>query len=203
MQGMSVLKLRLKLAEERDRPAIYRLRHTIYAGELRQYPENSLGQLSDALDAYNSYIAAFESDGRLIGFISITPPGHSYSVEKYMDRADLPFPVDEMLYEVRLLAVEKAHRAGLVPPLLLYASLRWIEIQGGRRMMALGRSELIPMYRKLGFELAGRQVFSGAITLELMSLSLDRTSGALQRFGRIVDRLEASVDWQLPSTFRA
>jgi acetyltransferase (GNAT) family protein len=199
---MAAQKLRIALAGEVDRPFIYRLRHEVYACELHQHPENPAGQLSDALDAFNSYIVAFASDGRRIGFISITPPDHTYSLERYIARSDLPFPVDAGLYEVRLLAVERACRGSLAAPVLLYASLRWVESQCGTRIMAIGRSEVVSMYGKLGFELHHRQVHSGAVAFELMSVPLDHVSGILLHYEPMLQKLETAVDWQLDVPFR-
>jgi hypothetical protein len=48
----------IALATDQDRPAIYQLRHVVYAQELRQHRENETGQLSDSLDAYNTYLVA-------------------------------------------------------------------------------------------------------------------------------------------------
>jgi N-acyl-L-homoserine lactone synthetase len=56
-----------------DREQIHRMRHRVYATELGQHAENEDGRLEDALDAVNDYVVA-RHDGRVVGFISITPP---------------------------------------------------------------------------------------------------------------------------------
>jgi ribosomal protein S18 acetylase RimI-like enzyme len=99
----------LSLAEDADRPEIYALRHKVYALELGQHSPNSTARLSDPLDDHNIYIKACIA-GRLAGFISITPPGRGYSVDKYFARQDFPFSFDDNLYEVRLLTVAPGHR---------------------------------------------------------------------------------------------
>jgi GNAT superfamily N-acetyltransferase len=195
-------KLRITLAGEDDRSSIYALRHAVYATELRQHPENAAGQLTDALDASNIYILASMADKTTVGFISVTPPGGNYSFEKYLSREQLPFAVDNDLYEARLLAVDKAHRGGLAAPLLLYAALRWVESQGGRRIVGIGRREVVEMYTNMGFQLHNRQVQSGAVAFELMSVSLKRVNGPLSRYHRMLQRLEANVDWQMGVEFR-
>lgn len=60
--------------EPEDRNGIYRLRHDVFARELQQHEENRLNSLSDSLDRFNYYITA-TMDQKLVGFISITPPG--------------------------------------------------------------------------------------------------------------------------------
>ena len=45
-----------------DRERIYQLRHTVYASELGQHPQNIDGRLTDPLDAYNAYIVAHSGE---------------------------------------------------------------------------------------------------------------------------------------------
>ena len=85
-------KMLIGLATEQDRPAIYEMRHAVYACELRQHPTNEAGQLSDALDAFNTYLVA-KRGAELVGFISITPPGRTYSVDKYLDTGGIAIPL--------------------------------------------------------------------------------------------------------------
>src|ERR1043166_6537931 len=100
----------LGLATEREREEIYRIRHKVYAQELGQHTVNSAGRLSDLLDVFNIYLVA-KVDGKIAGFISITPPGAArYSIDKYLPRESLPLQFDGGLYEVRLLTVCRSHR---------------------------------------------------------------------------------------------
>jgi hypothetical protein len=86
--------VRVGLASEEERAAIYRLRHQVYAEELGQHLPNPQTSLSDRLDSSNVYITA-SSAGALLGFISITPPGSpAFSIHKYFDREKLPFNFD-------------------------------------------------------------------------------------------------------------
>ncbi len=98
----------LSIASESDREEIYKIRHQIYAKELKQHSLNSLHALRDNLDLVNHYIVA-KREENVIGFISITPPGAaSYSVDKYFMRSSVPYDFDEYLYEIRLLTVIEA-----------------------------------------------------------------------------------------------
>ena len=70
------------LAGAADLPLIYRLRHRVYADELKQHAGNASGVIHDAIDAYNHYVTV-KKDHRLVGFISITPQGSPrFSIEK-------------------------------------------------------------------------------------------------------------------------
>jgi histidinol-phosphate/aromatic aminotransferase/cobyric acid decarboxylase-like protein/N-acyl-L-homoserine lactone synthetase len=195
-------KIRITIGKEEDRPFIYKLRHDVYAKELGQHPENSTGQLSDPLDAFNTYIIASTQDGEKIGFVSITPPGRNYSIDKYMSRDDLPFIIDNTVYEARILTVKKSYRGKLVVPLLMYAVLRWVESRGGKRIIGIGRSEIIEIYKRTGFRLHGRQVQSGAVKFELISATLQEANQYLGRYSRILNKLEMVADWQLGISFQ-
>src|SRR5438045_2027026 len=83
-------QVRVAVANDGDREQIYRLRHEIYAGELGQHRENESGRLTDNLDSFNEYIVASACEV-VLGFISITPPGRNYSIDKYVRREQLPF----------------------------------------------------------------------------------------------------------------
>ncbi len=193
-------RLRIGLASEHDRPAIYRLRHQVYARELAQHEENPQGLLTDPLDAFNTYITATSND-EIAGFISVTPPGHQYSVEKYLPLSDLPFEVDDGLYEVRLLTVVEPHRGRPIAMLLMYAALRWIEAHGGRRIVAIGRKEVMSLYFNAGLQILDRRIRSGAVTFELMTAEVEAMRRDLDRRQRLVDRLAGSADWRLDVPF--
>src|SRR6266436_10152131 len=99
----------LSVAALHDREAIYRFRHEVYARELGQHTPNSSATLRDALDERNVYLIA-TIDGHIAAFVSLTPPGGAYSVDKYVRREILPFRCDDWLYEIRLLTVLRPHR---------------------------------------------------------------------------------------------
>jgi histidinol-phosphate/aromatic aminotransferase/cobyric acid decarboxylase-like protein/predicted GNAT family N-acyltransferase len=193
----SAATLCLRMAVPQDRPAIYRLRHEVYASELGQHAENDERALSDALDAFNHYIVATSGD-EIVGFVSLTPPGHGrYSVDKYVSRDAWPVPVDEGLYEVRLLTVATSHRKSPATPLLMHAALRWIDERGGRSVIAIGRREVLPLYQKASFVPAGRSIRSGAVDYELMSTTIERARRSAAQYAELVRRAVAAADWRL------
>ena len=84
----------------------------MYACELKQYKQNSQRYLTNHLDKYNIYIVA-KKDKRVIAFISITPPGNKYSIDKYVDRKRTKLTYDNSLFEIRVLTVSKKYREDL------------------------------------------------------------------------------------------
>jgi GNAT superfamily N-acetyltransferase len=193
-------KLRIALATARDRDVVYRLRHDVFARELAQHAENAEQRLTDALDEYNIYITASWDDD-IAGFISITPPGSSYSIDKYLSRDELPFQVDDRLHELRLLAVIPPHRGSQILPALIYAAFRWVEAQGGTRIVAIGRREILDIYLKAGMRTLGRQIKSGAVTFELITATIDEVNEQLARYASLLGRLERRLDWQIGIPF--
>jgi histidinol-phosphate/aromatic aminotransferase/cobyric acid decarboxylase-like protein/GNAT superfamily N-acetyltransferase len=188
--------LTIRLAEDRDREAIYRLRHEVYASELHQHETNAAHALMDALDADNLYLVAYVA-GELAGFISLTPPdAPRFSVEKYIPLAELPFTRSHDLFEARILTVRSSHRGTLMASALMYAALRYVEANGGTRIIGIGRREVLPVYRKVGFVTLGREVCSGAVTFELMSATTEQLRARLTPAW--VARAAREIDWQLP-----
>ena len=194
--------IRIDRATDLDRRTIYRLRHQVYALELGQHAACPEAELTDALDGHNEYLTA-SVNGQLVGFVSLTPPGRRYSIDKYMAREDLAFPVDDGLWEVRLLTVLDPWRGGPVAALLMYAALRHVEAAGGTRIVAIGRREIRDLYVKAGLEPLGRQFRAGAVTYELMSARVTDLRRHTDRQATLLRRLADRVDWRLPAPFAA
>src|SRR5215469_6358678 len=194
-------KVSISLATADDRHAIYQLRHEVYARELRQHSIREEGILSDSLDDANIYIKA-ELAGRLAGFISITPPSTGrFSIEKYLQRSALPVAIDDTVYELRILTVDPEHRNTRIAWYLIYAAFRWIEEQGGKLILALGRKEVLSLYLSLGAELLGRSVRSGAVDFELISFSIAHLRRYSEQHHAQFGRLEQRVLWNMPFPF--
>ena len=192
--------IKVALATDTEREVIYHLRHEVYACELGQHPRNNSGKLTDALDAFNAYIVASAND-KLLGFISITPPHpNKYSVDKYITREQLSsyLPIDDKLYEVRLLTVIGEYRRSLIASLLMYAAFRWIENQGGLRIMAIGRQEILEMYKKVGLKPLGYKIRAGAVSYELLSASIDEIQKSIDpRYSKFIQKINSCFSWEL------
>ena len=200
MMGAPERRTKISMASATDRQEIYAMRHAVYAQELRQHPANTAEALSDALDEFNEYVVA-HVDGCLAGFISITPPGRRYSVEKYVQRADLPVVFDDGLYELRVLTVASEHRSSRLAATLMYSAFRWAEEQGARHIIAMGRTEVMSLYLKHGMRLIGRQVKSGAVTFELLETEIAVLRRFAERHHAFYTRLRNEVSWEMDIPF--
>jgi len=200
-QAATASQVVVKLCSPEDRKLIYAARHDVYAIELNQHRTNGEGLLRDALDESNEYIVARQ--GRdLLGFVSVTPPGGAYSVDKYFSRDLIPVTFDQSLFEIRLLTVLSAHCGRIIAPLLMYSALCYAESQGGSQLVAIGRREVVTMYSRCGMRPTGRIVQSGSVEYELMTGSTHGVQQAIAPLSRDLERLAKTVDWQLPFPFR-
>lgn len=201
MSGKSARGTTISMASASDRQNIYAMRYAVYAEELRQHPANTAETLSDSLDDFNEYIVA-HIDGRLAGFISVTPPGAGrYSIDKYVKRSDLPVAFDDGLYELRVLTVAGEHRSSRLAATLMYAAFRWAEDQGAQNIIAMGRTEVMSIYLKHGMRLMGMQVKSGAVTFELLQTEIGVLRRFAERHHNFYSRLLKEVSWKLDIPF--
>jgi histidinol-phosphate/aromatic aminotransferase/cobyric acid decarboxylase-like protein len=193
--------LRIAIATASDRDQIYRIRHDVYAVELGQHHEDATGRLTDALDPINEYVAA-SIGSRVVGFVSITPPDHDrYSIDKYVARSELPFALDDGTFEIRILTVIERLRGSPIAAILMYAALRLVESRGGTRIILIGRTELVDVYRRAGMELLGRTVRSGAVSFELMSATVEAARARVAHYAPALRRLAPLLDWRLDVPF--
>lgn len=185
----------LKIADQQERSEIYRYRHEVYAAELHQHHTNAQGILRDAMDAVNVYIIV-KIDGNLAGFVSITPPGGKYGLDKYMERERYPFLYHNM-YEGRLFTVIPKYRGTPAAMLLFLAVFRYAEYYGGEQIMTIGRLPLVPFYEKTGLIDLGESIYSGEVEFKLMYAPLAKLREYLPRFERILRRVLPHVDNRL------
>lgn len=194
----------IRWAGPADRDIIYRIRHEVYAKELAQHPPREDGRLTDRLDTFNLYLVAdvgTSPEGRLAGFVSVTPPSlKGYSLDKYVPRGSLPFVVNEGLFEVRLLTVREPFRRLHVAHVLMLAALRAVEGMGGTAIAAIGRRELMSAYQDAGLQPTGQRVTSGAVTFEVMHARTDSLRARADRFLAQMTGLASRIAWPpLPS----
>lgn len=193
----------LSIASQNDRKDIFKIRHDIYANELKQHPENSNETLTDELDFTNHYIVAKQYD-HILGFISITSPSaEKYSVDKYFKRSDVPYDFDDNLYEIRLLTVVKENRNNYLALVLMFAAFRWVQSHGGKYIVSICRSDLVKMYSKAGLQMLNISVQSGAVIYELAVASVNNLQEIITKNEQFYHSLQSKIDWQLPFMFFA
>jgi histidinol-phosphate/aromatic aminotransferase/cobyric acid decarboxylase-like protein/GNAT superfamily N-acetyltransferase len=194
--------LEVRTATQQDLDWIYGLRHQVYAEELGQHASTPTGQLRDGLDGDNVYLVV-ANGGTHVGFVSLTPPwAGRYGLEKYLTRDELPVLDEGGVFEVRILTVDAAWRGSGIATLLMYAALRWIASRGGRTIVAMGRTEILNMYRAVGLVPTGQTVTSGAVDFEVMTASTSAaTAMAAGPYRAVLTALEPNLTWKLDAPF--
>jgi histidinol-phosphate/aromatic aminotransferase/cobyric acid decarboxylase-like protein len=163
---------------------------------------HSDGLLKNHPDELNRYLVAV-INGRLVGYISITPPnGREHFLDGYLPRTQWPFGDLDSLFEVRLLTVIAGNRRPILAPALMYAAFRVVEACGGTRMVATGCAEVASVYRRRGFREHGIEFTKGTVTFQLMSASVDQLRLEIEKRPRLLSRIEKEVDWQLTAPLR-
>jgi histidinol-phosphate/aromatic aminotransferase/cobyric acid decarboxylase-like protein len=195
-------KIKITQATDAHRIDIDQIRHEIYAAELQQFSTQSSGMLHDRSTVKSVYITAVENN-KLIGFVGITPPDSpAYSIDHYVSRVDVPVPFDEHLFEIRALTVINSSRGSAVAAILMYAAFRWIQVHGGKHLVAIGHQKVKPMYMRLGMRPTGNRFQCGLLDYELLTAPLGNIEAELTRFESRLDRLEAQVEWLLDIPLR-
>ena len=154
------VRYRFKRPEtEEDFERVFRLNHAVFAGELEQHPTEPGERLVDKFHDKSLYVIALAGD-EVIGMISVhdQPP---FSVAgKLADPAVLD--AYGSLLEVRLLAVDPAHRNGVVMAGLMLKVYE--HARGYDSMVISGHLEKADLYHELGFTDLGPPVPSGHAT---------------------------------------
>lgn len=191
------MTLTLRLATSADRPAIYRMRHDVYAAELGQHALREDRVLHDALDDENLYVVA-ERAGDVVGFVSLTTPGaQRFGIEKYLASHELPVQRGPAVWETRILTVAAHERRQHLAHLLMLAALDVMASRGATHVIAMGRREVMPLYREAGLEPTGRVVQSGAVAFEVMVGDLPRLQARATAYRDQSPPALANVSWRL------
>ena len=164
---------------EEELEQIFRLNHAVFAGELEQYPRLPSGRLIDKFHDKNAYLIALSGDA-IVGMIALhdQPP---FSVAAKLADAQASLAGLGRLVEVRMLAVEPAHRNGRVMAglmLQLYEHARAYDT-----IVISGHADKARIYHELGFQDLGPAVSSGAALYIPMAV-------------RVCDLEERQARWQ-------
>ena len=174
------VRYRFKLAETADEfEQIFHLNHAVFAGELEQYPTRESQRLVDKLHGKNLYMIALAGD-EVIGMIS----GHDQPPFSVATRLANPSVLDAYgrLIEVRLLAVEPAHRNGVVMAGLILGGYAYVGEYDA--IVISGHLEKSKLYHQLGFVDLGPPVPSGQAMYVPMAIRVADIAPRMARWQR-------------------
>jgi len=180
------VRYRFKPAEtEAEFEQIFRLNHSVFAGELEQYPVLASQRLIDKFHDKNSYLIAVAQD-LVVGMISLHAEPPFSVASKLADPAVLD--AYGRLIEVRLLAVDPAHRNGVVMAGLMlgvYERARAFDT-----IVISGHLEKAQLYHELGFEDLGPAVESGQAMYVPMAIRVSALAERQSRWQRRIAALQ-------------
>jgi hypothetical protein len=137
---------------------VHRLNYRTFVEEIPQHRATEPGRLVDKFHAKNTYFVALVA-GRVVGMISVhdQPP---FSIASRLPDPTILAVHGRRSLEVRLLAVEPAHRGGPVMIGLLWTAL--VHARRGYDVVYIsGVADRVPMYERLGFRALGPAVPDG------------------------------------------
>jgi aspartate aminotransferase-like enzyme len=165
--------LQFKIADQAaEFEAIHRLNHRTFAGEIPQHAPREDGLLIDRFHPENTYVVCLD-EGRLVGMIC-GRARRPFSLDAKLDDLDRHLPGGRVPFEIRLLAVEKAHRKGRVFAGLAARLAEHFRDQGCDLAVISGTTRELPLYAHVGFVPFGPLVGSGEARFQPMYLELER-----------------------------
>tara|TARA_B100000609_G_scaffold178047_1_gene156970 strand:- start:251 stop:2071 length:1821 start_codon:yes stop_codon:yes gene_type:complete len=167
------------------------MRHRVYAEELEQYAPTPSKRLREP--GKDFVLCTRKSDGALCGYVSWTPPPHTAFrmasfltpslMQAALSRLGITDGEHEAVFEIRSLTVDRGSRhQGIARELMMRALLRIRQV-GGAHVVALGRHDVLPMYRNLGLTVqAEPEVPIGAATYSVMHCSCEAAYRAIRQY---------------------
>ena len=150
----------VKLAEtDQEYLGIRRLNHRTFAGELGQHETTADELLADRFEHKSRYIISLH-DSEVIGMVAIhdQPP---FSIAQRLPDATLLDRIAGRKLEVRLLAIDPAHRNQMVFAGLLGTMIGIAMRESYQVLLISGIAERVSIYRRFGFAPLGPPVLSG------------------------------------------
>jgi histidinol-phosphate/aromatic aminotransferase/cobyric acid decarboxylase-like protein len=83
----------------------------------------------------------------------------------------------------------------------MYAAFRRVEEQNGKRIIAIGRTEVLSMYLKCGLRPVHHTIHSGALQFELLETSVDTLRKIAERGHERYKKMQNEVFWDLDFPF--
>jgi GNAT superfamily N-acetyltransferase len=167
-------------SEARELAQIRRLNYRTFVEEIPQHPPRPERSLADRFEPENTYIACLRG-GDLVGMVAVRAR-RPFSLDFKLADLDSYLPAARSPCEIRLLAVEPAHRRGVVFRGLARLLVWYCRNQGHDLALISGTVRQLPLYRHLGFVPFGPLVGSPEARFQPMYLTWD----SLRQRGRVI-----------------
>lgn len=164
----------VRLATSRDEDAIHRLNYRTFVEEIPQHAPNAERRLVDRFHNQNVY-AVYEADGRVVGMVAGRAQ-RPFSLDQKLEGLDRYLPPGCTPVEIRLLAVEPAHRATRVFVHLMQCITQHFLARGHDVGVISGTTRQLALYRALGFTAFGPLIGTADAQYQPMYITADRVS---------------------------
>jgi aspartate aminotransferase-like enzyme/predicted N-acetyltransferase YhbS len=162
----------VRLATRSDHEAIHRLNYRTFVEEIPQHPPNAERRLIDRFHDENVY-AVYVVDERVVGMVSGRAM-RPFSLDQKLGPVDAWLPPYRRAVEMRLLAVEPAHRATRVFARLMRCITAHFLAQGVDLAVISGTTRQLALYRHLGFTPFGHLIGSPDAQYQPMYITRER-----------------------------
>jgi aspartate aminotransferase-like enzyme len=164
--------LRFKIAtEDWEFEAVHRLNYRTFVEEIPQHAPATAPRLVDRFHAENTYFICLRGD-ELIGMMAFRGR-RPFSLDLKLPDLDTYLPTGRRVCEVRLLAVERGHRNGVVLRGLLDQLVRFGRAQGYNLALISGTVRQLRLYQHIGFTSFGPLVGESGAQFQPMMLTLE------------------------------
>ncbi|MEA2601215.1 MAG: hypothetical protein QOF89_2207 [Acidobacteriota bacterium] len=175
---MPAKNLRVKIASEPwELEQVYGLNYRTFVEEIPQHSPNEERRLVDRLLARSLCFVCLDGR-RLRGMVAICDE-RPFSLDAKLERLDDCLPPHRRPCEIRLLAVEKEDRGGLVFVTLMGALLRHAREKGYDLAVLSGAKSQLHLYRHIGCVPFGPPLGTEAAPYQGMYVTWDRVSLSL------------------------
>lgn len=167
--------LTFKIAtEEWEFEQIHRLNYKTFVEEIPQHEANLTKMLVDQFHEENTYFICLRGD-QLIAMVAVRAR-RPFSLDKKLKNLDSYLPKFGSICEIRLLAVEKPYRYGLVPYKLLQKMGHYCRQQRYELWLISGTVQQQKLYEHIGFVPFGPPVGPVEAQFQPMYLTLETVS---------------------------
>ena len=151
--------------------AIHRLNYRTFVEEIPQHQPHPDGRLVDRFHDENTYAICLDGD-QLVGMVC-GRASRPFSLDAKLDKLDAYLPPGRHILEVRLLAVERAYRNGVVFARLCGELVRHFRDDGYDLAVITGTTRQQKLYRHLGFVPFGPELGTPEARFQPMYLTLE------------------------------
>lgn len=161
-------------SEDWEFDQISRLNYSTFAEEIPQHSENSAKTLVDKFHKENSYIICLNADNKIIGMVCFRDK-RPFSLDAKVADLDSYLPKEKKnICEIRLLAISKEYRKGLVLKGLMTTLFEYCINKGCNIAVISGTLRQLKLYRHMGFVPFGDVVGTKEAPYQPMYLTMEK-----------------------------